>query len=193
MKTKLLTTTILGALVSVPVFAETPSFNMIEAGYTEVESDTTGYVLRGKMALTDNIFVTGAYSEESNEELEDFINGTAELTTSRVGVGGNYAIGENTAVYGQLEYLDLSSEISNRLFSEEDNDNGYIAAAGVRSMLTASTELYGELGHYKVEDAQTFASVGVRQYFTQNLGVFAEYTANDADTDGFAVGVSLKF
>ncbi|VUD59623.1 hypothetical protein TDB9533_02724 [Thalassocella blandensis] len=184
---------VLGAAISMPVYAEQPSFNQIEGGYIEIDDDFSGYTLRGKVGITDNFYVTGGYSNVSHDELEDFINGTAELSASRFGVGTNFGITDNTAVYGQLEYLDLSLELDSSFFESDSNEDGYIASVGIRSMLTNTTELYGELAHNKVEETQTIATAGIRQYFTDNLGVFAEYSMNDYDSDGYAVGVSFKF
>ena len=193
MKIKTFTIAILSTCIAVPALADQPSFNIFEGGYTNVEDDVKGYTLRGAMSITDNLYITGGFGKESSETLEELSGGESDLTNSRVGLGTNFAITDNTALYGEIEYMRLTNEIDSELLTDKDTDNGYVAAAGIRSMVTSSTELYGELGMFRFDDNQPYATVGVRQYFTDNLGVFAEYTANDNDIEGYAVGVSVKF
>lgn len=193
MKTKLLTTAILTATLALPAFAEQPSFTYVEGGYTESDDDLSGFIVRGKAAITENLYLTGSYSLESDDEVEDYLGGDAEQDTLRVGIGANAPISDTTAVYGQIEYIDVSAEVDNQYFTAEASEDGYIASVGLRSMVADMTEVYGEIGTFDVVEQQTFASIGVRQGFTQNLGVFAEYTARDDDTSGYSVGVSVKF
>ncbi len=193
MKTKLLAVAVFSTLASVAAMADGPSFNMIEGGYTDIE-DADGFMVRGSVELTDQVYFTGSYANYSDEETDDLLGVDLNLGITTIGVGLQQAISDTTSLYGQIEYLDYSLELDYGTGSAEDSEDGYQLSAGVRSMVSEKTEFYGELAHRDIlEESVSMAKVGVRQYFTDNLGVFAEVNADDNDSNGYAVGVTYKF
>lgn len=185
MKKTLLSMTLLSSLTAGYAVAEEPSFHYIEGGYTDIE-DSTGFTLRGNLELNDNFYLTGAYTDVSDDET--FI---LELDQRLVRVGGGFKapISDTTAFYAELNYIELENEYG----SSSDSEDGHQAGIGLRSMISDSTEVYGELTNQKFVNNVTLVTVGGRQYFNENIGVFAEYTRDDYENNGYNIGVSYKF
>lgn len=185
MKKTLLSIAALTSLTTGYTVAEEPSFTYVEGGYSDIE-EFNGYIVRGSFELNDNIYFTGSYNDITADE-----SGFADIDFRFItaGVGYKTLVSDNTAIYAEVNYAD--SEIESGSFSE--SEDGHKAALGVRSMITDSTEFYGEIANLKIEDTTTRVTVGAKQYFTDNFGVFAEYARNDFETDIYNLGVSFKF
>ncbi len=177
------------------VFAEQPSFNLIEGGYSHYsldDEDGDGFIIRGSVELTDNIYLQGEASEITiDNALENALpNDDLDLSYQTFGVGFKTGINDNTAVFGSVNYLNSEAD----LLGNSNSEDGYTLSAGVRSMITDSTELYGEITHIELDGSATELKVGARQYLTENVGVFAEYAKMDnGDQDNYNVGISYRF
>lgn len=178
--------TVLGVAMfgSSAVFAESPSFNLVELGYVDNES-FTGYGLSGSVELSDNFYITSTYTDLTDE----VVGVDIDFSTLEVGVGVQYNISGNNVVYSELKYLDAEAEFGT--FS--GNEYGSILSLGVRSMVASSTELFGEVSHNNSAITSTSVELGARQYFTDNFGVFAKVGRDDFDSDMYSVGVSVRF
>lgn len=177
-------------LVAGSVFAEQPSYSYLEAGYTNVsftdsDTDGPGYVVRGSFDFGNSFYVTGSNSQVSF----DVGFGDLEYRTLKLGVGAKTAMTDNTSLFIEANYLNVSFD----LLDFSDSDNGYTLSTGVRSMLTENTELYANITHENVQDSNTVLGFGVRQNLTEQLGLFAEYTRDDSETNSYSVGASFKF
>jgi len=185
MKKSILGLAIATIFSSTITLAEQPSFNYIEGGYNSAE-DLDGLIIRGSVEITDNLYVTGSYTDSTDDK-----NFSSDLDTQKVtaGVGFKVAMNDYTALYAELEYLDQQIEIG----SFDESDDGHAISLGMRSMIVDGTELYGEIANVEFNATSTELALGIRQALTDNFGVFAEYNTNDFDVDGYTVGASFKF
>ncbi len=191
MKKLLIIGAMLSAFSAQAVLADQPSFTYIEGGYSRMDTDgfdedANGYILRGSADITDIIYLNSSYS---NMNLETNANSDVDLKIKTIGLGLKFPIGDRTAIFTEANYLDAKT--SSRTYS--DTEDGYELSVGLRSMVSDSTELYGKLTNTKFDSNFSSMTVGAKQYFTDNIGVFAEYTRNDFDTQNVNVGVSYKF
>ncbi len=196
MKKLFLGSAIVSVLFTPMAFAETPSFNMIEGGYGRLsaigsDDNADGFTLRGSTELSDMIYINGEYTTRTIDDTTNNVldNDDVDLNTASVGLGLKLPVGENTAVYSEANYVNLKS----KGLGESDTEIGHNLAFGVRSMISPSTEVYGELANTEMFSTATEVTAGIRQYFNSNLGVFAEYSRNDLDSYHYNVGVSYKF
>ncbi len=196
MKKLLLGSAMVSALFSPVAFAETPSFNVVEGGYSRLsaigsDDNADGLTIRGSTDLTDMIYINGEYTSRTLDDATNNVlaNDDIDLNTASIGLGVKFPVGESTAVYGEANYVNLKS----KSLGESDTEIGHNLAFGVRSMISPSTEVYGELANTEMFATATEVTAGIRQYFNDNLGVFAEYSRNDLDSYHYNVGVSYKF
>ncbi|WP_144392304.1 hypothetical protein [Pleionea sediminis] len=177
---KLLIATALTA-ASVSGFTAEPSFNFVEAGIVKYDDGDSKKVL-GNFEFNTNFYGVASY------EIED--DAGDDLTAISIGAGYKTTIGASTSLYGQLEYTDYSVDTDFGDFSED----GYNLSAGIRSMVTNSTELFGEVTNGNIDSyTVTTIGIGARQSFTDNFGAYVRYDMTDRDDDFYGVGVSLKF
>ncbi|PCK04102.1 MAG: hypothetical protein COA42_19540 [Alteromonadaceae bacterium] len=120
---------------------------------------------------------------------DESINIDVDASILEAGVGAKYNFTDSSVVYSELKYLDV--EVEGGAF--RDSEYGSILSLGVRSMVTGSTELFGEVSHNNISNTSTSVVLGARQYFTDNLGVFAKVGRDDFDSDMYSVGVSVRF
>lgn len=179
--------TVLGVAVfsSGLAFAESPSFDLVELGYVDNEG-FTGYSLDGSIELSENFYITATYTDVSDDEASVV---DLNFSSLEAGVGVKYNFSSNSVVYSELKYLDAEAEVG----SFRDNEDGAILSLGVRSMVANTTELFGEVSHNNLIATSTSVVLGARQYFTDNLGVFAKIGRDDFDSEMYSVGVSVRF
>lgn len=191
MKKLLIIGAMLSAFSAQSVLADQPSFTYIEGGYSRMDTDgfdkdADGYILRGSADVSDMVYLNSSYSDISRKTIA---NGDVDLKIKSIGLGLKFPIDENTAFFTEANYLD--AKVNSRTYS--DTEDGYELSVGLRSMVSDSTELYGKLTNTKFDSNFSSMTVGAKQYFTDNIGVFAEYTRNDFDTQNVNIGVSYKF
>ncbi len=196
MKKLLLGSAIITAFFTPVAFADTPSFNIIEGGYGRLsaigsDDNADGFTLRGSKELGDIMYINGEYSIRTLDDSTNNIltDDDIDFNTATIGLGVKFPVGDNTAVYSEANYINLKS----KGLGQSDTEVGRNVAFGVRSMISPSTEIYGELANTEIFSTATEATAGIRQYFNDNLGVFAEYSRNDLDSYHYNVGVSYKF
>lgn len=182
-------------LTSTAAYAEPPSFNKFELGYEitkdgeSKENDYDGLTFRGSYEFMDNLYVTGTYSDQTQSEKSEFTDEKFNLDSYSLGAGFYLPLGESNAFYLEASYADIEFEIGD--YSE--SFDGYVASAGIRSMVTDELEIYSGLSHLDFETQATELNVGTRYHFTENFGVYAEASRADFDANSYALGASLKF
>lgn len=195
MKKLVLMSGILSIFSAATALAETPSFNFIEGGYSNYsinDEDGDGFVIRGSLELTNNIYIQGEATEITVDDASEgsFVNDDLDLGYQTFGIGYKSDIGENAVLFTSINYLNTESDFR----GSSNSEDGYTLSAGMRSMVTDATELYGEVSHIDVNDTSTALTLGARQHLTENFGVFAEYTKlDDGEQDHYNVGVSYRF
>lgn len=172
--------------------AEGPSYSYIEAGYQEVDldaggginADGDGYGVAGSVAVSDNWFIFASYSDFDLESVID-------LSSLSAGAGYHSAISGRTDWFAALSYE--TAEVSAPGFGSFD-DNGYGVTLGLRSMVSESLELYGNVGYVDLGDGADGTAFGAGLWYTVAgnfaLGLGASF---DDDVTVYGAGFRLYF
>lgn len=144
-----------GLCLSAPTLAATVGWNYVEGGYTRIDIDgdggdstPDGFVFEGAMGFGDYVF--GRVKHQATSDSDSGVDVDVDFTS--VGIGYRFAASSSTDYYivGSFERIGL--EASGYGMSDSDSGNGFGAYAGIRSMLTESLEVHGELGYINVDD-----------------------------------------
>lgn len=166
--------------------AGTPDWNYIEGSYIDTDIDSggslDGWELEGSWNFYDDwAYLRASYSDQ-DEDLDSLLN-DFELDILSIGVGGIWWLADTTALYGEVSYEDWSLEL--QLFSSPDineDDSGYRAAAGIRSVVWQGLELNAEAGMVdvgEIVDSEGFYRLGAIYTFGKGIGVGASYEEID--------------
>jgi len=184
MKKALLTTALLAGLSAQ---AAQPSFNLLEAGINKYDQDNSTR-LSGSFEINNNIYGVASYeflTEESND-----IFGDTDIDQFTIGLGYKMDLNEDTSLFGQFEY----GEVSFKNNFVDESEDGYLLTVGMRSMVAENTEVFGQITHSNSDVAsQTIVGFGARQWFTENVGAYVRYDRNDYGDDSYGLGVSVSF
>lgn len=189
MNKTLLSAAIIVSLSAGSSFADQPSFNYLEGGYSLTNyasgGETDGFTLRGSVDITDQFYVIGKGSKTSYEI------GFFEIDQTFITAGGGIKlpVQDNTSVYTQLSYAYYGSDVAGFSSSED----GFELEGGVRTMLADNTEVSANIKHTNLNRTATTVGVGLRQYFNDSFGVFAEVSRNDFKNNAYDIGVSFRF
>jgi hypothetical protein len=184
----------LGALLlsGAPALADGLSYSYIQASYQDVEldlgpgpnADGDGFAVAGSVEISDDWFIFADYGSFDLESTVDF-------TELSVGAGYHDSISTTTDWYASLAYV--KAEVSASGFGSAD-DSGYGVAAGLRSMISPSLELYGNIGYADLGDGANGTTFGAGLWYTVSgnvaLGLGASF-GEDVTTLG--IGVRLYF
>ena len=185
---------LIGALMlsGAAALAEGPSYSRIQATYQEVDldaggginADGDGFGLEGSVAIGVDWYL---FADYETADLESVI----DLTILTVGGGWHTTISPNTDFFAELGFADGEIDVSG--FGSED-DSGYSAKVGVRSMISEQLELYGSLGQVDFDDFGDGTNVSAGLWYTASgnlaLGLGATF---DDDITRYGVGVRLYF
>lgn len=171
------------------------SYNYVELGYSEStlktgsgDFDGDGYAFKGSMGFGDKFYGAIGVHDDSldSDSLEPW-----ELTG-----GYRTQLAEGTDFVAELSYIGVNSEV----FGDEYHNDGYRAAAGVRSAIGDHVELGGKVTWTDVEnmDDVVGANVNIHVKFNQTWGVYGQYHYNEynflgADLDNWQIGVRASF
>ena len=181
-------------LFSAQALADSPKWDLIELDYVKVDIDDTdfepnGFSITGTKLLTDNIFMTGSYTD-----LNDDVSGiNLDLENLSLGVGYRYGLTENTDWYGALSYVDLKAEASQGNNNEANDEDGFGISTGIRSMLTDQFELAGDITYVDIGDAdETTFTVKGYYYVTEQIALSLGYGIS-SDANNFEIGARWAF
>jgi opacity protein-like surface antigen len=181
------------ALFSTASLAQSPTWNLIEAGYGQADIDgldelsPSGFAIGGSSLLGENVFIQGSYSL-----LSDDISGVdIDLDQASVGLGYRYGLTETTDVYASASYEYIELSASGFGASESLDDSGYGLTVGLRSRITEQLELNGAIGYVDIGDeSETALGVSGHYYFTQNVALGLTYSST---ADVSIYGISLRY
>lgn len=188
---KLVALSIACSLCSLTALAKEPSFNLLEGGYANGESDS-GFLLRGNAELNQNFFLNLG-TEFYEDDVDDF-----EYRYDYIGLGFKHMINDSTAVYGLLNLVELSTEGTEEFVSISADFSGIEYGIGVRKQVGDMTQVYGQISRLDAEndiDGNVF-NVGLRQSLLPNVAAYAEakhYRDSDDSSNEFGVGISYNF
>jgi hypothetical protein len=183
----------IGTLAAMALGAQTAaaegfSYNNIEGQYAfmDIEGfDLDGFGVSGSGELTSNLFGFGGLA---NLDVE----GGGSIDTLNLGLGVNWAIGDNADLIGGASF--------ERIKFLGSSESGWGIMGGVRGRVAESLELTASLKYSDVGDVENVLTwdVGARWYFTPNFAAGANYTSMDFDdlgvkADGFIVSLRYDF
>ncbi len=198
--------------LSLPAFADAPSFSYIRFGYQVTASNSkwdpsnNEQILDGSYEMNNRLHVFGSIVRASGEvedqfEDQDFTNDLvlrAELDGWRgaVGIGTHFEANDTTVLYGQaaltksevdVEFR-LNGEINSMASSSADYD-GYIVGLGVRSFVNPSVEVSAGLNYFDIFDEENTSFYAAADYqFTTQVGLGLVFSRVDDDNT-----VGLRF
>ncbi len=158
-----------------------PKWDLVEVGYVEADFDDddaspSGFNASFLKSLGENFFLTGRYREVSEDETISGITVDVELSQVSVGAGYKYGVTKNTDVFAQITYENLELKASAQGESGSEDENGFVAAVGVRSMVIDQLELSAQIGYLDIADeSETAFSASAYYYFTNNVAIGATY------------------
>ncbi len=147
------------SILSLPVYADTPTYNFMNGGFQRVDLDGNGidvdgdgFAIGGAFEVADNWHIVGGYSST------EFDFGV-DLNQLKVGVGYHTDISDVTNFF--VDALFVDAEVDTGGFGSVD-ENGFGLAIGLRSNLSDTLELEGSITHVDLGDADgtTFAAAG---------------------------------
>lgn len=194
MNNKNLVATILGAcLVTAgqPALAKGPDYTYAEAGYVNVDGDLVegdGASVNISYGATDHIFVKLGYSRLF---LEDTMSpADADADRFQIGLGGHIGLTDNIDALAAVSYVDI--EFGGGV--PANSDDGYLAEAGVRAMVSKKLELNGTISslHLNGNDDTGYGVGGVYN-FHKRYSVSGSYRQFQDDDEGeFFVGLRFR-
>jgi hypothetical protein len=173
------------ALATPALAAERPSYNYVEGAYVNLDIDEGGSIdgfgVTGSFAIGDMYHVMADYARLSETGF------SGSVTTLAFGL--NAPIAHNTDFVARIGWVNARASA----FGFSASDDGWMAQAGVRSMITPFVELNAFLTHTDVGGAtDTSIGAGAGYWFTRNFGVFGGFDYSDGDTLA-RVGLRLSF
>jgi len=177
---------------SAPALADGISYSYVQAAYQELDidigggpnADGDGFAVAGSAAVGDNAFVFAGYGSYDLESVIDY-------SVLSVGAGYHDSLSGKTDWYATLAYV--KAELDAGFFGNVD-DSGYGVAVGLRSMVSPSLELYGNIGYTDLGDGADGTAVGLGLWYTVSgniaLGLGASF---EEDITSYGVGVRLYF
>lgn len=163
--------------------AEVPSFNFFEVGATEQESDIvdgdfSGFEVAASYELKDNFFLSGKHITTKDDATD------LELTTTTVGLGYRYGLGDSTILFMHLDFAGVVFEREN---SGSFDEQGHQFGIGVKSQITDAFEVEASLRYVDAGEVdetfglynKTYALIGVNFMVANSVSLYADYEAEE--------------
>jgi len=174
-----------GAILSVLSFgalADTPSFNNIEIGYSNIDfdglPDFSGFEIKGSKELSENWYLAGDYTDVSE--------GGFSLSLTTFGFGYKNDFSDSSSYFAEIDYARLDADGG-------VDESGYEISFGVRSMLSNELELKAAIEYLDIDNEDTtYLVLGSAYNFTDNMALYADYKY-ESDVSEYGVGVRFSF
>lgn len=175
-----------------------PDWNYIEGGYIETDVDSSGdidgWVVAGSWNFWEWAYLRGSYSQQ-DEDLKALFQ-DLELDVTSLGAGGIWRLSDSTDLYGDVSYEDWSVKLGTSGGGNiDDDDTGYRAGFGIRSVVWEGLELNagaGLLDVGEIVDSEAFYKLGAVYTFGNGIGVGAGYEGVD-DFDSWRITLRYAF
>lgn len=173
---------------SPPLTASDLDYNYIEGRYIldgEIEDvdDYDGFTFGASFQFMDDIFAIGSYTDGEFDDLD------GDFTILSLGIGYIYPIKPNWDANFTLAYLKSESDI--RGYKDQD-ETGYAISGGVRGLFKPEIELRASLNHGKLDESDTWITLGGDYYFTPEISAGLEFNIG-GDNDEFTLGAKYYF
>lgn len=175
------------AAIAVPAFASDggPSYSYIDVGYVNYDFDgggsADGFGVGGSFAVNEQFHVIGDVVRVSDSGVS--------VTLSTVAGGYAFPISGTTDFVGRLGVAHARVGVSG--FGSA-SDNGWMAQAGLRSMVSPDFELNGFVTHVDVGGSETGFSFGLVKGFSERVGGIADVEFSDGDV-ALTIGARFSF
>lgn len=164
------------------VMAETPSFNFVEIGYTQLDIDGTsaepdGFEFDYNYLFSDNFYLSADYAKVDDSGVD--------LKMTNLGFGYKSDISNNTAFFAQLDW--------SKFEIEDFDDDGYKASLGLRSSLTKNLEVTAAYEYLDIDDeSNDFYVLGAAYQMNDKFAIYADYKT-ESDFDQISLGLRMDF
>ena len=186
--------------VSGAAMAQSPNWTKIDVSYLDTDLDVgvaeasfDGFGLNGSVALNDNWMLFADYKAVS----EDANGGSADLDMLSVGGGYFRSVTDNTDLFATVSLERSERSASAGGITTSDGETGYGLGFGLRSMLTQSFELGGEIGYVNISSEDIIRTrANAFYYFTDNVSVgvgYEIYHMRDSDVDIDTLSASFRY
>ena len=171
-----------------PVKADSPNYNFVQAAYQRAEVDGQfgididgdSFGLSGSFDVGQDFHVFGGYQQF------DFDFGI-DLDQYTLGLGWHPGISSNTDLVLALAYVNVEAEAP----GISDDDDGYSASVGLRSMLSDRFELAGNLVYTDIGAGDGDVSVAAQAWYSLTES-FAIGAGAEADDDVIIYGAGFR-
>lgn len=150
-----------------------------------------GYGIGASYEVGGNFFVGGGYGVA---ETDDFpgSNISVQVTQLRLGLGYHHSIGTNVDLVPTLALIDSTAELKGIQGFPDDDESGWSAGLGVRSLVTPHAELGAGVHRTEVDGYETTFGFDGTWHPTESVGLGAGYTIGD-DSKVLSFWASLLF
>lgn len=148
----------------------------IDVGPTDVSVDGDGFGIGGSAAITERVFVRGAYSNLDVEGID--------VDQYEIGIGGNVPTEENFHLVGEVGYT--------RAELNSADDDGFFVSGGFRWMASPQFELNAGLNYVDLDDSGDDTSLTVGGVFNVSPDLALEGNIELAD-DATAYAFGLRY
>ena len=171
-------------------FADAPNYSTVEFGYMSIKIDDgptpDGNFIDGSAELNKNIFVEAGHSAVKKKISNYYYSETLEQKITYLGLGVKQDINDSTSLYGNLDVIKVD-------MGDEDDD-GSLVEAGIRSNVTNNFELFASLLSAKAfDDSATELGIGAAFMFTPNVGLALRTAQDDDKNVTSTLGVRFAF
>lgn len=177
--TKIAAVTLLASTFATSAFAASPSWNYVEAGYAQVDDESIndkakGFKVAGAYQFADNFVTRVEYSDGDT----DISGADVGFDLLSVGLGYRVEAADSIDFYGIVSYERLGVDARFGGASASNDESGFGATIGLRSMFSDNFEGLAELGYIDIDDAEindVTLKVGGRYFVTEDISVGATY------------------
>ncbi len=191
--TAMLAGTLFAAVTQQAVAAKGPEYSYAELGYINIDADSVegdGAGVNISFGATDHIFLKFGYDRLWLDDPDS--SADADADRFQIGGGMHFGITDTIDVLGAISYVDI--EVTNTP-AGSFGDDGYLAEAGVRAMLSKSLELNATVSSLHI-DGEDDIGYGVGGVFdiTKTFALSGSFNRfDDADENEFFVGLRIGF
>lgn len=161
------------------------NYNYVEGGFGELDDDGEALFVNAAHDIAPNVgLVGGLYIGDVDPNID--------ITGLEFGVQFHQALKSNIGFNAGLKLLHIEAEFDHPVFGSQDiDDTGFIANAGLRFQVQPKIQLEGDLKYSSndVLDDDGFGAQVAGRFYLNNQFSIAPGLAMDTEFDGLFVGV----
>ena len=153
------------------------ALQFIDQDVDDYDCNQDGLRLSGSLALNDDFFALGSYSDVSG--------GRCGSEAISAGIGYHTLFGADSSLYGALSAENISPDIGG-------SDSGLVVAAGLRGFINNNVEAKIELSHHTAFDGNTVLGGGIAYWFAPQFSVTADVGLGSESSE-IGIGLRMNF